>query len=426
MSVKNNIKKGITIRYVLALSLIAVLSTIAFIFLQSALDDSNSTAFIVNISGKQRMLSQHIALDVHRIHENLSHHDSAFPPKDMARQLLEKNTQDMLIANQMLSSGTLTPDKQSIKLSPVIHEMYFGQMNLAQRVKEYTGLAQQILVLKDDHQAHKIVEAINDQSEALLRDLNKAVQQYEIEGEEKLHKIRQMDVFVWVLTIFILLLEVIFIFQPLSRRIAELSEAEERAIENLQYQVEIRTLHLQQINQKLEDLASHDPLTGLKNRLNFEQDLEHIITQHVINHAPYAVLMLDIDWFKKVNDDHGHDVGDFFLIELAKLLRHTVRNEDKIYRVGGEEFVILLNRVSYDHALKKSEKIRQAIQSHTFEVSEVTLHKTVSGGLFHSSLSNSTEVKSILKLTDNALYLSKSKGRNRISIIQASTTGHTE
>jgi len=412
------LKTGITIRYVMALSLIAILSTFAFFFLHSALNDSDSTAYIVNISGKQRMLSQHIALDAHNIYENLLHHrEGRQLHNNLSRQSLVKNIQKMLEANQMLSSGELL-NKQKVELSPEIHEMYFGQMNIAQRVKQYTSNANKILETSGYEQVHKIVDLINLQAEPLLIDLNKVVQQYEIEGEKRLAEIRKMEVIVWVATILMLFVEALFIFQPMVNHIIKLSGAEERFIEKLQYEVKIRTLNLEQANQKLEDLASHDPLTRLKNRLNLEYDLEEIVKQHIKHHAPYAVLMFDIDWFKKVNDEYGHDVGDLVLVEVAQLLKHVVRQGDKVYRFGGEEFVILLNRVSFKDAVTRAEKIREEIENHLFETSEYKLRKTVSGGLYHSSLRKINNLKIILKLVDEALYESKSKGRNRVTNVR--------
>ncbi len=412
------LRRSITLQYTIALSLIATLSTVAFFFLGSALEGSSNTAFIVNISGKQRMLSQHIALDVHRIHEDLLHEKvSNIESHNRKKLLLTKHIQEMLVANKMLSSGIL-PDKQNIELSPVIYDMYFGQMNLNQRVKDYVSIAEKITISTDYNQANKFVDILNLQSEPLLVDLNKAVQQYEIEGENKLLSIKTMELAVWGSTIFILLIEAIFIFQPLVRKIVKLTETEERSIENLQHEVEKRTLHLEQANQKLENLASHDPLTRLKNRLNLESDLEDIMHQHDMHQAPYAVLMFDIDWFKKVNDTYGHDAGDVVLIEFANLLKQSVRQGDWVYRIGGEEFVILLNRATYEDTLIKAENIRKSIEKHTFTINDAKIKKTVSGGLYHSSLKNIKNVKEILKLVDNALYISKSKGRNRVSNIQ--------
>jgi len=161
--------------------------------------------------------------------------------------------------------------------------------------------------------------------------------------------------------------------------------------------------------------AHHDLLTGLRNRLTLKEDIENLIAQHKEHGAPYAVLMLDIDWFKNVNDTYGHDIGDLVLKELSKILLSSVRESDKIYRVGGEEFVILFNRIDYEDAVSISEKIRLLVQQHIFKANAEEFSKTISGGLYHSSSTNMSDVRLILKAIDEALYESKTQGRNKIT-----------
>lgn len=182
----------------------------------------------------------------------------------------------------------------------------------------------------------------------------------------------------------------------------------------LEQQVKARTLDLEQSNQKLFHLASHDPLTGLKNRLHMEDELDRLMLHYKINHLPYAVAMLDIDWFKKINDTYGHDAGDFVLRELAKLFLSTIRQEDTIFRSGGEEFVIIFNRIKSEDAFNRCELLRQRIEAHTFIYKDETFKLTISGGIYHPEGKEVLSVREVLKHADNALYLAKSKGRNRI------------
>jgi len=180
-------------------------------------------------------------------------------------------------------------------------------------------------------------------------------------------------------------------------------------------QLIISKMKLREKNTKLKDIAHYDPLTGLRNRLYLESDINSVIQNYFEHHAPYAVLMFDIDWFKEVNDTYGHDVGDRVLKELSTILRSSVRKEDKIYRAGGEEFVILLNRIDLTNTTILAEKIRFLVQEHTFYVSDQEFSKTISCGLFHSSIVSVRDVKTVLKLVDNALYKSKKNGRNMVT-----------
>lgn len=405
------IQKEITLRYIVALSLIAMLSTFAFYTLHNVLAESQDTGQIVNISGKQRMLSQHIALDVHRVH-NASSSLSTY--SELERKILNSHTKEMFQANKKLSTGVLSHDS-SYKLSNTIKEMYFGDMNLSARVEHYIGLAEQFSKIDKHSEMDELVRQIDSLSEPLLKDLNSVVLQYQREGEEKLSNMQSLETIAWIATIFTLLLEVIFIFQPMVRKIVFLKLENDTVLQHLEDTVEIRTLHLEKANDKLAHLALHDPLTGLKNRLTLEQDIELAIQKYKEHNAPFAVLMFDIDWFKKVNDEYGHNVGDIVLKEISSILLAAVREGDKVYRAGGEEFVILLNRISYEHTANIAEKIRRIVQKHIFKVEDKEFSKTISCGLYHSSLVESSNVGSVLKLVDIALYKSKNNGRNRVT-----------
>lgn len=412
------LKNNITIRYVIAISLIAFLSTTAFYALKSVLSRSYDTALIVNISGRQRMLSQHIALDAHRLFlkrfEQLHkcRHTDAF----LTNQL-EKNTEEMALANQRLSTGHVK-SKAFETLSPAIREMYFGKMNLAKRVQDYVSLARMLEQESDRTIALEVLGKINALSEGLLHDLNLVVHQYQKEGEEKLTRVQQLEWFSWILTLIVLMLEVVFIFKPMVRKIVQLTESEANAMASLQELVALRTSHLEEANSKLEKLAQHDVLTGLLNRLNMEEDIENAINDYHSQQIPFAILMFDVDWFKKVNDNYGHDVGDLVLIEVAKKLKQGVRFDDKVYRAGGEEFVVLLTRTPLENSLAKAMDILKAVESHSFVVDGKQLKLTLSGGLYHSNLCPPVNVKGVLKQGDIALYESKNQGRNRLTQVE--------
>ncbi|MBD3824289.1 MAG: hypothetical protein IE916_07250 [Epsilonproteobacteria bacterium] len=180
-----------------------------------------SIAYVVNISGKQRMLSQHIALDVHKIYqlrqERNKEHEEAIQNR------LEALCDEMLEANRILSSGELSSTKK-IALSDEIRELYFGSKRVAQRVEAYALSAKELGRIKEPKAARELLKMIAHESEPLLADLNTVVLQYQKEGEERLVEIQHLEGIILVMTLFALLLEVIFIFQPLVRHIVELSK----------------------------------------------------------------------------------------------------------------------------------------------------------------------------------------------------------
>ncbi len=418
MKLKHSSDQGIyhstTWRYLLAILIIALLSTSAYYTLQSALSDSEATAYIVNLSGRQRMLSQHVALDAHRFHQaKLA--ESPLPPE--AISLMKQNIIDMRTANRQLSSGILS-DSMTVDLSIPMREMYFGEMNLYGRVNRYLDIAQKIQSITDNDARRTYLKRIDSVSEQLLQDLNTVVKQYQVEGEQRLEKIEDLELIVWIATLVALLLEVLLIFRPMVAIVVSAQKAQARTLENLEEMVELRTIKLEIANKKLKEIATIDPLTKLKNRLTLETDVEGLIEASEKNHVPFALSIIDVDWFKEVNDTFGHPAGDYVLKELATLMTAIIREYDHLYRAGGEEFVLVLNRVKHSEALFILEKLRKTIAQHNFNFEGSPINITVSVGLYHSSQSDLGRVQDIVRVADHALYIAKNSGRNRIQSVK--------
>jgi two-component system cell cycle response regulator len=163
------------------------------------------------------------------------------------------------------------------------------------------------------------------------------------------------------------------------------------------------------------EMAVTDPLTGLYNRRYMESQTA-ILVEHATNRGKtLAVVVLDVDHFKSVNDNHGHDVGDRVLQELASRLRSCVRNVDLICRMGGEEFVVVLPDAGMDVALKVAERIRRVVGAKPFTAGPRSgaLHVTVSLGVALIESPKDT-MEEIVKRADDALYRAKREGRNRV------------
>ncbi|MCX6052432.1 MAG: diguanylate cyclase [Campylobacterales bacterium] len=406
-----------TKRYAFALTLIAILSSAAFFTLHLALQTSESTALIVNISGKQRMLSQRVASTAQHYYSHL--HNKESNDVKRVKAFLVSSMNEMQEANEKLSSGHLS-ENVTVELSATIHDFYFGKMNVKKRVDDYFTMGSVILTNEDDVTIGILVHELVLASDALLPDLNSIVSQYQKEGEESINKIKTIELIAWIITLFTLLVEVIFIFQPMANTLSKLFQNEQWIKNNLEQEIQIRTYHLEQVNEKLKYSASHDPLTGLNNRLNLEMELEKLLAHYKENHIPFAVLMLDIDWFKKVNDAYGHHVGDYVLKEVSLLITQIIRKEDSAYRAGGEEFVIILNRISQLRAMEKAEEIRSAIENHSFSSDEDNFNITMSCGIYHTSSLKVQDTHDILKIADSALYEAKHAGRNRVVMAQSS------
>lgn len=167
-------------------------------------------------------------------------------------------------------------------------------------------------------------------------------------------------------------------------------------------------------NRELERLANTDPLSGLQNRRGFSEAAERAIRKGPGEDCRFFLLMLDIDFFKQVNDRHGHDAGDAAIRNVAVVMREALRSKDLVARWGGEEFVALLSLNGRKEALMVAERLRMRIASTTFSGGPgVALGMTASIGLVDGP-GEGEGLDAFVRRADLALYEAKAKGRNRV------------
>ena len=172
--------------------------------------------------------------------------------------------------------------------------------------------------------------------------------------------------------------------------------------------------HLARANAELQRVAVTDALTGLHNRRNVETLLHDMFEHSIRLNEPLACAMFDIDHFKSVNDTYGHQAGDAVLEQLAGILEATAREIDKVGRYGGEEFIVLLPGAGLDDAVTFAERTRQQVESHTFTFEGGSLRRTISGGVAAFPHPRIAHREALVKAADDALYVSKELGRNRV------------
>ena len=166
---------------------------------------------------------------------------------------------------------------------------------------------------------------------------------------------------------------------------------------------------------RLSNLASHDPLTGLLNRREFEQRVRATVEHREAEEGQHAVLYLDLDQFKVVNDTSGHAAGDELLRQVGALLRPRLREGDVLARLGGDEFGVLLPHCPPSPALRIAEALRKAIVDFRFAWKNRSFTIGVSIGLVNLAEGPHT-LASVLSAADAACYLAKDKGRNRVQV----------
>lgn len=202
--------------------------------------------------------------------------------------------------------------------------------------------------------------------------------------------------------------------EGMATTLLEQKQALELSNQELEAKVVARTAELHRLNEELNTLAHTDALTGLPNRLRSTGRLQEAFARLQQHHEPYAIAMMDIDFFKRINDTYGHATGDAVLRHVSALVRQTLRPGDFVGRVGGEEFMVVWPQTEAAHALALAEQIRQAVAAATVApVGQVTLSVGVCAA---SALDDSAE--EALRLADEALYQAKKAGRNQVVLHQ--------
>lgn len=544
------IAKALTWRYIVALFLVASLSSAAWISLHLVISAQQSTAALVNVSGRQRMLSQRTALFSNLLIK------APISERAAIRDQLKNSIALMALSHHGLTHGDA---KLPETRSPAIHALYFdGAEPLDAQVEKYIRAVNDFLSLTDDElsQDDPRLKYITDTaSTTLLKSLDNVVQQYQTEGEASIHQLQQAETIFWLATLLLLLLEALLIFRPFTthvkaiieklqvatdalqlhhdqleetvkQRTLELSESEEKfrlistnakdAIvivgederitywnpaaeiifgysaneateknlhnlltperyrdeahagygefiqhgagklvgktfditalrkngEEFPIALSISAFMLQdrwhalgiirditerkQMEEQVRQLAFYDALTGLPNRRLFNDRLNQAMAVNRRSRCYGAVMFLDLDNFKPLNDTYGHGMGDLLLREAAARLKRSARDTDTVARIGGDEFVVILNELDKDKDVSAkeasivAEKIRAALSSpYTLQNGEaqgIEHRCTVSIGLAVFMEQNPDEV---MKHADEAMYMAKASGRNQIRLYEA-------
>ncbi|MBM9520916.1 sensor domain-containing diguanylate cyclase [Desulforhopalus vacuolatus] len=181
-------------------------------------------------------------------------------------------------------------------------------------------------------------------------------------------------------------------------------------LSNLTRELNAKNRELKRAGDKILELTRKDPLTNLANRRYFTERATEVLSLAKRNHEPVSLLMTDIDHFKRVNDQFGHDAGDRVLKGYANLMQENTRKEDLVVRFGGEEFIILLPFTDTKYALDMAERIRTRLESSDFLQNGYTVTASFGLAVYRSS----GDIETTIKQADTALYEAKNTGRNKI------------
>ncbi|MFQ3250101.1 MAG: diguanylate cyclase (GGDEF)-like protein [Glaciecola sp.] len=176
--------------------------------------------------------------------------------------------------------------------------------------------------------------------------------------------------------------------------------------------VKEKTAELQLANNQLTLLTTLDPLTQVYNRRGFTDAVSKEFSKYKRNNELFSVILIDIDFFKKINDKYGHEAGDQVLVKFAKVLQECTRDYDILARWGGEEFIVLLPNTKLKDAINIANKYRETIRDEDFIVGSSSIRVSLTAGV--ANIDNFSSVDECIKRADNLLYEGKSLGRNQV------------
>jgi len=196
---------------------------------------------------------------------------------------------------------------------------------------------------------------------------------------------------------------------------AESQEDLETRVQERTFELNVALQELEEVNRELEQKTTIDDLTGLYNRRFYDQKILAEFRRSRRNLTPLSLAVIDIDHFKKINDNFGHAIGDKCLVSLAKLIKQTLRRSADIgCRYGGEEFCIILPETDQAGAMALSEELRELVADQQIKMDDVLVSFTISCGISTYQQQATVKPIDIFNAADKALYQAKNSGRNQV------------
>jgi diguanylate cyclase (GGDEF)-like protein len=174
------------------------------------------------------------------------------------------------------------------------------------------------------------------------------------------------------------------------------------------------TFFINRLLSSLNILVSRDSLTNAFNRHTFNASIEESLYAYLRYQTPASLFIFDLDNFKAINDTYGHQAGDRVLVKISATIQQRLRDSDKLFRYGGEEFAVLLSQTNQEDAFKLAEELRRLVEQQDYNLGHPV---TISGGV--SNARDSDKVNSWIERCDKALYQAKSSGRNKVLMYEA-------
>ncbi|PKN08038.1 MAG: hypothetical protein CVU73_09310 [Deltaproteobacteria bacterium HGW-Deltaproteobacteria-8] len=378
----------LTLRYTLALGIVAVLTLASYGLMHNVVDTDVLGAKLLNVAGRQRMLSQRVEILTLRAQAE------AGAERQTRLMELDETLQELAQGHELLVHGPakaldMTEDSPALSVLRTDEDgaeaLYHGYIVQATALR--TSLA------RGEDAVWPAMHRLSRTGDALLERLDKRMDGLQRLGEDTLKSLSALVLVLLGAALAVYLLTGLLLFRPM---VAEVVRDRE---------------HLESLIRNLEIQASTDKLTGAYNRRTWDVEIRREFSKARRAGSNLCLVMTDLDHFKRVNDEHGHQRGDRVLQEFAKRLRQAVRASDTLYRLGGEEFAMLLPGTDIEQGRVTAEKLRLRVAESPLD-RDVPI--TASFGVAVTDGNESPD--EFYRRADQAMYAAKEAGRNRVEV----------
>ncbi|MBA4356604.1 MAG: GGDEF domain-containing protein [Humidesulfovibrio sp.] len=378
----------LTLRYTLALGLVAVLSLASYGLMQHSVATEVLGAKLLNVAGRQRMLCQRVdMLGMRALRLAGPERQTRLVELDGTLKELAKG-HELLVHSPAEKLGMLEGNAALAVLRTDVDEheaLVHGFMAEAETLRESLARG------GDEGAGIQAMLRLNQKGDNLLRSLDERMEKLQRLGEDTLNRLNRLIMLLSGAALAGLLLTGMMLFRPMVAGVVRDQE------------------HLESLNRSLETQAGTDKLTGLYNRRTWDTEIWREFAKAQRQNSSLCMVMTDLDHFKRVNDTHGHQRGDRVLQEFANRLLQTVRVSDSVYRLGGEEFALLLPGTDIEEGRVTAEKLRERVAASPLDGD---LRITASFGVTGTDGQESPD--EFFRRADQALYAAKAGGRNRV------------
>jgi len=372
--------------YLTTFALIALLITTSLIIIDYIAAEESLMVEVHDIGGRQRMLSERT---VHLLLEYAAEKEPG--ARDQIVKLIELSLQQFDKTHKRLIRGRLSAGDTVIFLDS-IDDIFFGEAEyLDEKARIFIYNIREVLAKEwspDLISSYYLKQLREATKQVLHNGLDTLAIEYTRYGKSRIMRLRIIVAILLGGIVVVLCGVGVFVFNPMFKRI----ETQE---------------------QELHNMAFIDPLADCHNRRSFLTSAEIAFERSRRYNHTFAILYLDIDRFKDLNDNYGHAIGDDAIKELTRICQDNIRDSDILGRIGGDEFGIILQECGLDFAVQTAEKLRQRISDHIISCDAGTIQFSISVGAA-TIMGSDKDIDDILKRADKYLYKAKRTGRNLV------------